>query len=345
MKSQTFRLEIVLERCLERMARGEPLEVCLSDYPEHADELRSMLQAAQRLQQEPTPEISPTVRRRARAQLLVHMAAHPRAAGRQPPTPAGATGVAAVLRRLLLGARRRPLWRPALALATMVVVLLVGLTATAQAALPDDPLYGWKRASERVWERLHPDPLTTDLLLAARRASELAHLSSEEETAPETLEAAGASYAAAVQELEQYRGPEAEVRIQLALRRQRALLRAAGVEMPAVSPPPAEPPSAPALTPSEDIAPTVTLPLPTATALDDTVPEVTPAPPGVLPLPSPTLALPAVEPSLLPTAGGSGGATPAPTGAPAATVTPSPTATPLLPPVDELLTPTVPWLP
>lgn len=39
----------ILERCLERLAQGEAIEDCLADYPQQADELRPLLQAAQQL--------------------------------------------------------------------------------------------------------------------------------------------------------------------------------------------------------------------------------------------------------------------------------------------------------
>lgn len=39
----------ILENCLERLAHGDTLEACLADYPQQADELRPLLQAAQQI--------------------------------------------------------------------------------------------------------------------------------------------------------------------------------------------------------------------------------------------------------------------------------------------------------
>ena len=44
-----------LNDCLDRMQRGETLEACLARYPEHADDLRALLQVGQILRVSPPP--------------------------------------------------------------------------------------------------------------------------------------------------------------------------------------------------------------------------------------------------------------------------------------------------
>ena len=47
--------EECLNDCLDRLQRGESLEACLARYPEHADDLRGLLQAGQVLRASPPP--------------------------------------------------------------------------------------------------------------------------------------------------------------------------------------------------------------------------------------------------------------------------------------------------
>ena len=54
--------EECLNDCLDRLQRGESLEACLARYPEHADDLRGLLQAAQVLRASPPP-LSATARK------------------------------------------------------------------------------------------------------------------------------------------------------------------------------------------------------------------------------------------------------------------------------------------
>ncbi len=56
--------------------------------------------------------------------------------------------------------------------AVLMTALLLTGTAKAQSALPGQPLYGWKRASEQVWLSVSPDPVGTELILADRRLNE-----------------------------------------------------------------------------------------------------------------------------------------------------------------------------
>jgi hypothetical protein len=152
-------LEQALEHCLARLAGGEAsLDECLREHPEHAEELRRLLAAARALEAGRGLEPTQAFKSQARARLMAHMRQHPR-----PPARRGAPG--------LLPAR--PLWRLALAALVLALVLPGAATVLAQAALPGQPLYGWKLASEQVWRAFQPDALAADLALAERRAGEL----------------------------------------------------------------------------------------------------------------------------------------------------------------------------
>lgn len=144
-------LEIILDDCLRRMsAQGYSIEQCLALYPRHADELRPLLERALSLLN--GRAIVPTSRYKssARAKLMLQAEAHAPSA-----------------LRLTLGA-----WRATAVAVVIVMVMLLTTTAFAQAALPGQTLYTWKRASESVWRVLSPDRVTVDLELADRRATE-----------------------------------------------------------------------------------------------------------------------------------------------------------------------------
>ncbi|MBE7550436.1 MAG: PD40 domain-containing protein [Anaerolineales bacterium] len=159
------KLEEILDDCLARLASGEATpEECLALYPEHAAELRPLLALPSRLEQGRLVQPSPAFKRRTRAQLAAYMHSHPR----QKPTrswpalwPSG------------FGSAFGRAFNFAFGAAATLLLVLGTVTVLAQMALPGDALYRWKVASERVWRAVHRDPLYTDLLLAARRASEL----------------------------------------------------------------------------------------------------------------------------------------------------------------------------
>ncbi|KAA0272623.1 MAG: hypothetical protein DPW18_16740 [Chloroflexi bacterium] len=142
----------ILDRCLSDLMSGaSTLDECLLRHPEHSARLKPFLQTAIRLHQGVDIHPSAVFRAQARARLSRHMLAHPRRGAWTNFT----------------------IWRFAAALAVLVLALLSSGTAYAQTALPGDPFYEWKLASERAWRAISPDPLKTDIAIANRRIDEI----------------------------------------------------------------------------------------------------------------------------------------------------------------------------
>ncbi|MCS7040230.1 MAG: hypothetical protein NZP34_11550, partial [Caldilineales bacterium] len=141
----------ILDDCLQRMAAGESLEACLERYPQHAAELRPLLETAILIRTTPPP-MSAAGWQRGRAAM--HQAAA--AAQSRQRHPVG----------WLRGLRWAGL------VVAMALVLVVGLTATGQ---PDSPLAGVRRAAETTLTALNPSSWARaerHLALAERRLAE-----------------------------------------------------------------------------------------------------------------------------------------------------------------------------
>lgn len=148
-------LEAILDTCLNQIDDGQTnIEECLARYPEHAGELKPLLQAATRLARGREVMPDPAYKARARTQLNVFMQQHPQ--------------------------RRRispVLWRFAISAAAVLLIFVASGTAFAQTSLPGDALYNWKLTSEHVWRLTSSDPLSVDITLSNRRVNELVSLS------------------------------------------------------------------------------------------------------------------------------------------------------------------------
>ncbi len=144
--------EECLNDCLDRLQRGESLEACLTRYPEHADDLRGLLQAAQVLRASPPP-LSVTAQSRGRERM--HRAAEQQATKRWQVWP----------RRLAL-----PL------AAAIVAVFLVVVAGAARSSAPGDLAYPLRRFAETAALRLTADPISRaerHLELAEQRLAEV----------------------------------------------------------------------------------------------------------------------------------------------------------------------------
>lgn len=128
------KIEDVLNECLERIFKGESIEDCLKAYPKQAPELEPLLKASFAFIQKsaaiwPDPEYK--VRAQSQLQAMFY-AKHEKAEKR--------AGI--------------PVWHRkwAVAMTAVLVILLAGIgTAAASAyALPDEPLYPVKLATEQV---------------------------------------------------------------------------------------------------------------------------------------------------------------------------------------------------
>ncbi len=149
-----------LEECLQRLQMGETLERILEDYPDHAQELRPLLESARLAQVNALHLPAISGMQRSRAQFLEE-------AARQN--------------------RNRPKWafslpRFAPLLLSVVILLLVAMFALALASgrsLPGQPLYGMKRSVEQAQLALSGDALARINLedtFDQRRAEEVRQL-------------------------------------------------------------------------------------------------------------------------------------------------------------------------
>lgn len=144
--------EAILDDCLRLMrTEGYSVDQCLARHPEQAAQLRPLLISAERLSHGRTVSPSAAFRAATRAKLIEHAEA----------------------RRPRMSIVLRPAWQLVTAIAVFALVMLASTTAVAQNALPGEPLYGWKLNSEHVWRTVATDPVSVDLRLADRRATEL----------------------------------------------------------------------------------------------------------------------------------------------------------------------------
>ena len=128
-------IENILDECLERMLlNGETVEQCLANYPEHADELRPLLETAMNAGVVSSIQPGAEFRDRARHQLQAAF-------------------------RDMEEKQRRPFfiwnWQPrwATAAVTIALVLLIsggGTAAAAAGSMPGDTLYPVKLATEQT---------------------------------------------------------------------------------------------------------------------------------------------------------------------------------------------------
>ena len=152
--------ENILDDCLERLARGETLMHCLESYPEQAEQLEPLLQAA-RVASE-TLAILPRPEFRARARyefqsVLQEMTAK---------------------KKLSLFNLRARLVTAVVAI-SVVLVSGGGTVVMASGSMPDTPLYPVKLASEEVQMALTPsdtDKAEVCVMQASRRVDEIVYL-------------------------------------------------------------------------------------------------------------------------------------------------------------------------
>ena len=142
----------ILDECLERLASGETIAECCSRYPEHADELASLLQSASAVRQ--TARATPH-RALARARGYERLA---RALAQRAAAPAPSPSLWERLGAML----RTPVARPLLAaFAAILVVLFVagGTSAAARDSVPGEPLYWVKTTQENLSLRMQRDDM------------------------------------------------------------------------------------------------------------------------------------------------------------------------------------------
>lgn len=144
-----------LDNCLTALAHGASVESCLARYPDLADDLRPLLQAAQHAQSLPLSPPSRAAQQASRARFLTR-------AGDLRPAPRRLWPTVSLLR--LAGAF----------IAVLALFLSArGISAASAIALPGDLLYPVKRALEQAELWLAADPAAVQAVHIARRAAEV----------------------------------------------------------------------------------------------------------------------------------------------------------------------------
>jgi hypothetical protein len=239
--------ENVLQDCLLSLERGDSnVEECLHRYSQFAWQLEPILLTSVDLERGREARPSAAFRARVRTKLIQEMQAHPRKSIRF----------------------NFMLMRMATSFAMLLLAFLIAGTAYAQSAMPGNPFYAWKLASENIWRLVSPDPVATDLAIAERRAEELIAIGNNSEQYPQILDA----YLDVVNRLEVEMNTGNEARIQQVLNTQIEELNKSGIVLPQSD---------------QELLPSVEEPtlIPTAT------PQVIPQLPQV----NPTLPLPTVR--------------------------------------------------
>lgn len=158
--------ENILDECLERIiARGETIELCLADYPEHAQELEPLLRTA--VITRGATDVRPRAEFRERARYQFQSAIREMQDKRR-----GFFGWLS--------------WQPRWATAVVAVLVLIlasgGTVAAASNSMPDSPLYPVKLTTERVRVALTPSALGKAELyarLADKRVAEIINMASK----------------------------------------------------------------------------------------------------------------------------------------------------------------------
>lgn len=166
METSTARnLEDIFNICLDRIMAGESLDACLADYPEWAEELKSLLEVTGQVMHAAQGAEADAVFREGLKRRVLQS------------TPSRNEGRA--------WNWRVPMWATSLAVVVLVVVGAGGaIVGAATGSQPDQLLYRVKIGMEQVQLALTPDSGKEDLRLqqAETRAQEIAYLADKNET-------------------------------------------------------------------------------------------------------------------------------------------------------------------
>lgn len=151
----------ILNECLERLlVKGETVEQCLQSYPEHASELKPLLETA--IASKKALDIKPSAEFKARARYEFRAALAEAAPKRS---------------------RFSSVWLPRWATTVVLILGLLlaggGTVAAANYSMPDSPLYPVKIATEQVQlglARSDEDKAELHIQLADRRVAEIIYL-------------------------------------------------------------------------------------------------------------------------------------------------------------------------
>ncbi|MFC1943068.1 DUF5667 domain-containing protein [Chloroflexota bacterium] len=165
------KFENVLDECLGRLlVKGETVEQCLQSFPEHADELKPLLETALVVKEASAIQPRPELRDKARYQFYSAL-----------------QGMKPKKSRLVFG--WQPLWATVVAIVLVFLLAGGGTVAAAAGSMPDEPLYTVKLATEQARLVLTPSSLGKAELyakLADRRVLEIVRMAGEGK--PEQIE-------------------------------------------------------------------------------------------------------------------------------------------------------------
>jgi hypothetical protein len=156
-------LEKILDVCLEEMKRGKSIEDCLETYPQHKEELESLLRMAMTVEEIPAPE----PRTEAIDAMLIRMGEAIVERSEKRPL------VERVFGRPFIG---RPAVVKVLASVLVVVIAVWSMGMVSSRSIPGDMLYPIKTASEKVrfvLTRSTEGKVELRLVYADRRLEEL----------------------------------------------------------------------------------------------------------------------------------------------------------------------------
>jgi hypothetical protein len=163
-----------LDQALELLEQGHPLEYCVRQFPEYADELRPLLQVSADLQRLADSAIPSFTKATVEPDWDAILAEVPQDRPRR-------FGWAAAITRFLQELQQHPFQRYA-SLASAIIILVVLLLNGSSNSSPDNPLYYVKRTVEQVeviTTQQPSDRVELHLKLARRRLSELQTLASQ----------------------------------------------------------------------------------------------------------------------------------------------------------------------
>lgn len=164
-------LAAVLDDCLSSMRAGVDLQACLMRYPERADELRPLLQAARDVGAVRTPAPDAAARTAGRQRMLAALARKQALQHRGARVSSGLARMMTWLKARRMGGAR-PVWQWAAAVFIVILALVGGTTAAFAASLPGDLLYPVKLAAQQVQVALTLDENAREQLVERFNAAQ-----------------------------------------------------------------------------------------------------------------------------------------------------------------------------
>ncbi|MGB3717750.1 MAG: DUF5667 domain-containing protein [Candidatus Promineifilaceae bacterium] len=153
------KIDIILDECLASLQAGDSLESCLNRYPEHAEELKPLLEMAQTVQSIPIPQARPEAVQAGRQQMLSVVTAK---GGSQPVSKSLFARYAEQIIVRITGKENPDMILMTRFAAAMLIAILAfggwGVTSASADAIPGDLLYPVKTTMENARLLLTTDP-------------------------------------------------------------------------------------------------------------------------------------------------------------------------------------------